>query len=84
MPTEIICKYASKDLKVVLSGDGADEIFLGYNRYLFGHKIKKFPVYTWVRKESQVVAMGSFFHVSRNSCKTNAQSPNLDFKMRVN
>ena len=43
--TEIICKYASKDLKVVLSGDGADEIFLGYNRYLFGHKIKKLNQY---------------------------------------
>ena len=40
LPTEIICKYASKDLKVVLSGDGADEIFLGYNRYLFGQKIR--------------------------------------------
>ncbi len=45
LPTEIICKYASKDLKVVLSGDGADEIFLGYNRYLFGHKIKKLNQY---------------------------------------
>ncbi len=42
LPTEIICKHASKDLKVVLSGDGADEIFLGYNRYLFGEKIRKF------------------------------------------
>ena len=41
LPTEIICKHASKNVKVVLSGDGADEIFLGYNRYLFGKKIRK-------------------------------------------
>ena len=41
LPTEIICKHASKNVKVVLSGDGADEIFLGYNRYLFGEKIRK-------------------------------------------
>ena len=45
LPTELICKFASRDLKVILSGDGGDEIFLGYNRYLFAKKIKSFHSY---------------------------------------
>ncbi len=33
IPTYEICKLASQKVKVVLSGEGGDEIFLGYNKY---------------------------------------------------
>tara|TARA_B100000965_G_C19595782_1_gene760135 strand:- start:1716 stop:3641 length:1926 start_codon:yes stop_codon:yes gene_type:complete len=39
LPTTLLCKFASKKIKVCLTGDGGDELFGGYNRYIFNKKL---------------------------------------------
>ena len=41
LPTLFISKFASRHVKVCLSGDGGDEMFLGYNRYRFAQRFEK-------------------------------------------
>ena len=45
IPTHLICRAAVKKVVVSLSGDGGDELFGGYNRYLYGPRLGKLISY---------------------------------------
>lgn len=51
VPTYFVSKLAGKDLKVCLTGDGADELFFGYDRY-FGwlNKTKRYQDISQIKK----------------------------------
>ena len=42
IPTTLLCNLVRKHVKVALTGDGGDELFSGYTRYLFAQKSFRF------------------------------------------
>jgi asparagine synthase (glutamine-hydrolysing) len=60
LPTFLVCQLARQSITVALCGDGGDELFGGYNRYLYGSRIlPRVHRVPWAVRRPVAAAIGS-------------------------
>ena len=64
LPTYLLSKFTKERVTVALSGDGADELFAGYYRYLAMKKSKKFDVIPYFLRRG-LIGFSRFFLPSK-------------------
>ena len=64
LPTLLVSKLAREQVTVVLSGDGADELFAGYNRYYLWNNI--FNKIAWIPVQVRKAMAQGIYSVSLN------------------
>ena len=79
MPLYFLSALAAEEVKVVLSGEGADELFGGYDEYTcsrLGAKYRRLPLF--VRRTARAV-FGNVGHGVGRFVKENAVRPEDDY-----
>jgi asparagine synthase (glutamine-hydrolysing) len=56
LPTDQVCEMASRQVKVVLTGEGADEIFGGYRKFMIESAASSFPTLSESMKKNLLAA----------------------------
>ena len=61
LPSFLVAQKTSKHVKVALTGDGGDEVFGGYNKYMFGNINQKYTSFVPENIHQKIKSTADFF-----------------------
>ncbi|MEE2704791.1 MAG: asparagine synthase (glutamine-hydrolyzing) [Pseudomonadota bacterium] len=80
IPTYVLAKKISNDTKVVLSGEGGDELGAGYGRYRSGQRMWPFKKEPW---SEHIYSNTSIFYNELNSWSSGVSIDNISHPNRI-